>query len=120
MKFLTASLILLASCRTQEIIFPERPGAIIAETLTSLYGSDTDAVTFGGRTYYFRDSQDPCLREHERVHREDQRREGLMFYQRYKAELVACMLKIHDLGKCYWQNSYEVRARVAQDVCLAQ
>jgi hypothetical protein len=71
-------------------------------------GTQPDAVTAGGVTFYFADHGDPGLRCHEAKHREQQAAEGAMFYPRYTLEHVK-----HG----YFGNRYENEARAEQAKC---
>jgi len=74
----------------------------IAERLT---GSQVDAITIAGTTYYWRGADDPALRAHEQKHREQQARDGFLFLPKYVAFHVR-------FG--YDRNPYEVEAREAE------
>lgn len=73
---------------------------------TKLNRAPVDAITLGGRTYFWRNSEDPALRRHEAKHREQQRHEGWRFYPRYLWRYST---------KGYHGNVYEIEARKAEE-----
>lgn len=94
--------------QTEVVLCSAAERALPPELTKALDERHIDAITIGPVTFYRRNADDPCLREHERCHRDQYEALGARFFEEYLRETA-------DNG--YTNNRFENDCRAVQTAC---